>query len=167
MWRPSLTLLLLLCAASAMAGEPRDEPIELDADHWEADGREGYSIYSGNVELRQGGVVLRGDRMLVRAPDEVFEYAEITGEPANFEQQEPGRPLTRGWAERIEYFASDERLVLEGSVRIEQPNQALSAGTATYSMREERITAAGGVKDGEGRVRMRMQPRRDGDGNGG
>jgi lipopolysaccharide export system protein LptA len=159
-----IAMLLLLLGVPGLAGAVNnDQPIELDADHWEAEGREGYSVFTGNVELRQGGLVMRGERMLVRAPEDVFEYAEVTGEPASFEQREPGRPPTRGRAGRIEYFAGEERLRLETAVRVEQPNQEFEAETVDYSLQQERVTAAGGI-EGDGRVRMRMKPRQDNEG---
>ncbi len=158
-------LLLLLLTPAAVNAD--SEELEIDADHWEVDGREGISIYEGNVVIRHKELLIQADRAVFteREPG-VFEKAEMTGSPVTLVITPEDGPRTEGEAEFMRYRFEDEVLLMEGTARLKRPRQTLSAESIEYTIPGERIRAQRG-EDDEGRVRTRFERGEDSEQQGG
>ncbi len=79
--RTTLFALTLPLATAAMAQS--QAPIEVEADRLDLDQRAGTAVYSGNVDIRQGEMQLRGERVEIQRNDAgELSQAIATGERA-------------------------------------------------------------------------------------
>jgi len=136
----------------------RNEPINIEADRATLDDRRGHSTYRGNVHLQQGTLHLHGDTMTVQMRDERIEKIVLTGKPATYVQQldETGKEH-HAEAGRIEYHASEERMILLDNARVWQPgNEEFKSDRIVYNLANKTINA-GGDSSGD-RVHITLQP---------
>lgn len=129
----SLSALALLAAvalghAPALAERAdRDKPMHIEADSLRHDELQQLSVFSGNVVLTKGSIVLRGAQLVVRQDAQGYQYGVVTaesGKRAFFRQKRdtaPGAPeeYVEGEAETIEYDGrkDDVRLIRRGQLR--------------------------------------------------
>lgn len=164
-----------LLLAGALVGSPLQadtEPFDIYSDSWTADGIEDVTVFIGNVEFRQGELLIRADiaRFLgVEGLDTTdFERAVFTGIPVYFRKEAEDGTVTEGRAREIDYRAEEEHLSLRGEAWVRQGRQQLSAARIEYSVARDRIVSAGreaDEEDGE-RVHFRSVPESDQEDNG-
>ena len=112
-----LSPLLLAAALAAFAGLAQAEkadstkPMNIEADALRHDELKQTSVFTGNVVMTKGTIVLRGAQLAVRQDPEGFQYGVVTaeaGKRAFFRQKRdtvPGQPeeFVEGEGEVIEY----------------------------------------------------------------
>lgn len=132
-------------------------PVTIQADQAELSQQEGLSVYTGNVRLTQGELVITGDRLVVRHSQEGRPLqARVTGSPATYDQPTSAdSPSVHGQARHIEYNAESDILVLEGSARVTRGRNMVEGAMIRYDRRRHRILATG---DGDGRVQIILTP---------
>lgn len=132
-------------------------PVTIQADQAELSQQEGLSIYIGNVRLTQHELVITGDRLVVRHGQEGRPLqARVTGSPATYDQPTTAdSPSVHGQAQRIEYNAESDILVLEGSARVTRGRNMVEGAMIRYDRRQHRILATG---DEDGRVQIILTP---------
>ncbi len=179
-WRPARATGLLAGALLAALGLPawalstdRDQPIEIEADRAEADDSRRVTVYQGNVILDQGTLRITGDTVTIYF-DESGELTKLVsiGRPARFRQLPDGESeYRRARAQRMEYYAKQDLIVLLGKAAYGQGKDRITAERIVYDSRRSRIKAdsaarapagAGkqaGKPDG-GRVRIKIMPRK-------
>ncbi len=128
-----LTLSLLACLACAPLGlvyaekADRNKPMNIEADALRHDDLQQTSVFTGNVVMTKGSIVLRGGRLEVRQDADGYQTGTVTaeaGKRAFFRQQRDTAPGTtpefvEGEAEAIEYNgrADTVRLVRRAELR--------------------------------------------------
>lgn len=165
---------LLACAllASGLAG-PRAasarendlaRPVDVSADRSEFDERAGTQVLEGNVDIRQGTMRIRAQRIEIRLVEGRLASIEGSGAPVRFEQEDDAGEPMRGEARRIRYDAVAGNLVLEGGATLSRPRQELKSERITFDARTQKVSAEGDGGQGDGgRVNIRIEPpRRDG-----
>lgn len=166
--RRGLALLLTAALAAAASGalalpDDRDQPIHIESDRAQRDGREGVTIYQGDVRLRQGSMRIRADRLEIRtdANNEVLEVI-AEGRPAQFEQQpDPDDPPVDAEARRIHYRVSEDQLELMTNARLNQGEATMSGNRIDYNIATELVTAEGDASSDRPRIEMVIPPRRE------
>jgi lipopolysaccharide export system protein LptA len=171
---------ILACALLALAGpalaerSDRRQPMVVEADRdGVLDLQRQVLVYSGNVVISQGTMVLRAERVEMRTLPDGFRAASALGapgKPASWRQKRDGVDETvEGTADRIEFDgrADTLRFVGNGAVR------RLRAGTVADEITGERILwdntaevfrVEGGAVSATnpgGRVRAVLSPRGD------
>ena len=150
-------LVVLLLSTSAYARQSDfTKPIDVNADRSEFDEKAGVQVLIGNVEIIQGTMLIKADRIAISL-DENNQLAKIegSGSPIQFQQEnEAGEPVT-GQANSIEYNARNGSLVLAGNATLKQPGQRLQSERIVFNSTEQKVSAEGGEK---GRVSIRIQP---------
>jgi lipopolysaccharide export system protein LptA len=157
----AIWLLCLPLPAWALSTD-RNEPINIEADSATLHEKSGNSTYRGNVQLRQGTLQLHGDTMTVQMRDDRIEKIELTGNPATYVQR-PDNSADDQHAEagRIEYYASDNRMILLQNARIWQSGKdEFSSDRIVFNLADNTVNAGGG--SGADRVRITLQPRKSG-----
>jgi len=151
-------LLALLPAMAAALSSDRDQPITIEADRATLNEKDGNGVYEGNVHLQQGSLQLRGDRMSVQMSGKALEQIVLTGQPASFQQRPEGRDSDQhAEAGRIEYHASDQRIILLENARVWQSGaEEFRSERIVYDIRSNTVTAGGSSGD---RVRITLQPK--------
>lgn len=165
-------LLALLPSGPALAERAdRDKPTVVDADQLVADDLKQTNVFSGNVILTKGTMVIRADRLTVREDPEGYQFGTAladSGKLVSYRQKREGlNQYIDGVAERMEYDGKTEKIKLfnravmkrlEGSAEADEVRGAM----IEYDSRTEIYTVMGtptapGATGG--RVRAVIQPR--------
>jgi lipopolysaccharide transport protein LptA len=153
-----LTGLILLCAqanawsdntgdtAGNVAGNnPGSTPVEkilIDADHMQLNIETGYSVYTGNVKISQGKLVLTGDKVTLEQHNNEIERITVIGKPARYNHVTEKGETIKAESERMVYTASQNKLVMTINASLQQPDNLVSSQKITYDTLK-RIVIAG------------------------
>lgn len=153
-----LLALLFIAGPGLLVARESDlsQPIDVRADRSEFDERAGTQTLSGNVEISQGSMRIRADRIVIELENNALSTITGTGEPIRFEQENELGELMQGEAGRIRYDAQAGTLILEGQATLSQPRQQLVSERITFDARTQKVSAEGGPQ--EGRVSIQIQP---------
>lgn len=161
----------LLLVAVLLLGTPpcfaeradRDKLIHLEADQVLMDDVQQISTFTGNVQLSQGTLLIRGDRVVVMQDKEGFKHATAYGKPAEFRQKREGLDeYVEGYAERIEYDTHTEALNFHEKARLKRDLDEVSGENITYSTKTEIFQVNSSASSGDilkQRVRAVLQPK--------
>jgi lipopolysaccharide export system protein LptA len=164
----ALALCLGALTAAAEKGD-RDKPINIEADRVQVDDLKQESVFTGNVQITQGTLIIRGDRVIVRQDKQGFNYGIAFGSAkaqAYFRQKRDGvDEFVEGWADRLEYDGRKETVQFFTRARLLRGNDEVRGDFMVYEMPSEVFRVVGGGKNvatgnnPEGRVRAVLQPR--------
>lgn len=158
-------LLLLLCAPVCHAERAdRDKPAHLESDQVIIDDARQTSTFSGNVQLSQGTLLIRGDKIVVVQDKDGFKLGTAFGNPASFRQKREGLDeYIEGYGERIEYDTRAEAVDFHGQARIKRAQDEVRGEHITYSAKTEIFQVdSSGASTGNTppkRVRAVLQPK--------
>jgi len=167
--------ILVLFAHSAYAEKAdRDKPINAQADALKYDDLKQTSVFTGNVIITKGTIVMRGARIDVRQDPEGYQYAVVSAEPgklAYFKQKrEKGQDeWIEGEAVSVEYDGKADKVKLIKNAVLKRLNGVvlnddISGNLITYDNTTDVYTVdGGGAKNadasGGGRVRAMLSPK--------
>ncbi len=143
--------LFVLCSAASAYALPDDwqQEMVILSDHAELDRKAGVVIYEGNVILTQGTLRIESERLLIIRTDSTLEKAVAEGtakKPARYQQQiNPGKPLTKAHGQRIDYFARQREVNIQGNAQLQQDGNLFSGERILYDMTKETVSASGGT----------------------
>lgn len=162
-------LVLVLLAGYATTGlaerADRDKPVHLESDHMRIDDANQVSVFTGNVVLTQGTLMIRGDQIVVVQDKRGFKHGTATGNLASFRQKREGLDeYVEGYGERIEYDTGTEIMDIYGKARVKRGLDDVRGEHITYNSRTE-VFQVNSRQDqqapapGKGRVRAVIQPK--------
>ncbi len=153
-----LWLLLPLPLLAAAPSAKQQAPIIIEAERMELNQRQGTSHYQGKVLLQQGGLQIRANSIILHSTNKRLQRAVATGQPATLQQQQGDNGDTmRAEAARMEYLPETKVVVLEGGARLWHNGNEFSGEKIRYDLQQRQIKASGDT-DGNGRVRVLLQP---------
>ena len=136
--------------------DDRGQPIRISADTVTVDQKTGVTRYQGGVVMRQGGLRIDADRVVVRYERGEIQMLSAFGKPVTFRQRtEDGQGEIKGSAERLQYSAADRVLHLYDQVALHQGDDVLHSAALHYDLGSERLQAEG---DPNSRVYSVIQP---------
>lgn len=162
-------LLMLVCTVFAMTSalglsSDKNQPMNIQSDHgeWQNDTKTGIGtgIYTGHVLITQGSIRITADRAVVHTRNGQLLDADITGQPATFQQQPDQGELMHGTADRIHYNADTDFVDMIGHAHMQQGVREMSADVIHYNTETEHALASGS-KNG-GRVHITVPPKQRG-----
>lgn len=153
--------------------------MNIEADAMRYDDANQISIFTGNVVLTKGTILLRGNKLEVRQDPQGFQYGVVTGAPgqrAFFRQKREGVDETiEGEGETIDYDGRLDTVKFIGQAQLRRLqgarlNDEFSAGVITYNNATEVFTLDGTAATGSqvsagqrsapaGRVRAMLTPK--------
>ncbi|GAA0788155.1 lipopolysaccharide transport periplasmic protein LptA [Marinobacterium sediminicola] len=156
------TLLTLPSLAQALPDD-RQQPIHISADSASMNERSGITVYTGNVEIVQGTMIIRGARVELHRNDAGVQRIISTGNPAQFQQQ-PSRnqPVTKAYGERMDYRVNKQEITITESARVDQGRDTFTGERIIYNMEKAVVNAYGSDSDSGQRVQMVIQPKTEG-----
>lgn len=156
-------LTALLSTTAQALPEDASQPIHISADSASINDNTGVTVYTGQVEIVQGSMKLRGDRVeLYRSAEGEVSRIVSTGSPAQFEQQpKAGQPVTQAYGNRMEYQIPSQEITISEQARIEQGQDTFSGERIVYNMSKAIVDAFSGESSGQ-RVQMVIQPKSKG-----
>jgi lipopolysaccharide export system protein LptA len=141
----NLALLMLLILTTGLVQalpDDRDQPIHISADKALRDEKQGFTIYSGNVQMEQGSMRLEADKLTIYHLTDDVERIVAEGRPAKMQQQpELDKAVVHAHADVIEFFRSEDRVHLQTNARIEQDGAVVSGDSIDYFIAEELVKA--------------------------
>jgi len=152
----------------------RDKPIHLEADRAtvedvDQDDTSRVSIFTGNVVLTQGTMVIRADKVIMKEDDNGFSYATALGDLVSFRQKRDGLDeYIEGWSRRVEFDNKTDQLELFRQARLKRGQDEVKGDYISYNMASEFFQVKGsnerGVDSGpDSRVRIVIQPKNNTD----
>ncbi|KEA63261.1 LptA, protein essential for LPS transport across the periplasm [Marinobacterium lacunae] len=154
-------LLLSGVAESTLAlPEDRSQPIHISANSASINEKTGVTVYSGQVEISQGSMKIRGDRVeLYRSADGDVNRIVSIGKPAEFEQQpKASDPVTHAYGLRMEYKINSQQVTISEQAKVEQGQDTFTGERIVYNM-DKAIVDAYSSESGDQRVKMVIQPK--------
>ncbi len=153
-----LTLAGSLATLPATAADRRDNPVSIRADQIEINERTGHALYRGHVQLKQGDVTIRADRLEAWQRDGKTQRALASGRPASFHQAPaaPSDEATTFTAARIDYHVRQRIVHASGNAEASRGQDRFQATTLRYEIEPRRLFAGG---QGEGRVSATLHPK--------
>ncbi len=136
-----LTGLLFFTQTGSRAAEAV-EKIFIDADHMQLNIETGYSVYTGNVRIRQGELKLTGDKVTVQQSNDEIQRITVTGKPAHYDHVTEKGENIQAQSERMVYTASQNELVMTINAQLKQPDNQVNSQKIIYDT-EKKIVIAG------------------------
>jgi lipopolysaccharide export system protein LptA len=134
------------------------EPINIEADNAKIIEKEGKSIYSGNVVLIQGTIRMTADTVTVQSSNGKLMQITAQGHPVTYyRQNQPASDDISGEANLLEYYATENRILLLDNARLSQGRTAFSGNRIEYNTVTDIVTAEVS-KTGKERVQVIIQP---------
>jgi lipopolysaccharide export system protein LptA len=138
---------LLLLAQTASRAAENVEKIFIDADHMQLNLETGYSVYTGNVKIRQGELKLTGDKVTVQQTNNEIQRITVTGKPAHYDHVTEKGENIQAQSEHMVYTASQNKLVMTINAQLTQPGNKVNSQKITYDTKKKIVIA--GDKRGE------------------
>ncbi len=139
-----LSALLVLCLSTAVFAKTTDfsEPIEVNADRNEASLKQQMLVYSGNVIVKQGTLLIKADKLTVdRSAGEGKEVFIAVGKPAVYSQVLDGDKPIQASAEEIRYAMATRVLTLTGKAEITQSGSLVRSAKIEYDLLKQQLSA--------------------------
>ncbi|MFN5883180.1 MAG: lipopolysaccharide transport periplasmic protein LptA [Burkholderiales bacterium] len=166
----STAILLLALMVPDVQAERADrfQPIQVESDRMQYDDIKQVNVFTGQVVLTRGTLVLRADQLVLRQDPEGYAQGTAIGQLARFRQKRDGLDeWVEGQGEEIAYDGKAEtlRILRRAQVRRLDGSRLLDeieGASILYDSRSERYTVEGGaarVSPDSGRVRITIQPR--------
>lgn len=156
-------LRLLLAAVLALAVTPamalksdRQKPLEVNADASDGTLGDGTATLRGNVEIRQGTLLIRADIARVERAEGRVRRFELDGSPVHLQQEIEEEGLVRAEALKVEYEVASGMVTLTGAADVDHPQYHISGEVLRYDMNAQHFQGSGG--DADGRIQILMEP---------
>jgi len=163
---PILCLLLAIYATQGFAERAdRDKPIQVDADHVTVDDASQISTFEGSVQMRQGTLLIEGEKVVVSQHQKGFSKIVATGKLAHFRQKRDGvDQYAEGFGEQIEYDNFIEIANIVGQARVKRDGDDVKGEHIIYNTKTGIFKVFGSTGEnpeatGPGRVQIIIQPK--------
>lgn len=166
---PALLLLTALVSPAAAEKADRGQPIVVEADRpGTLDLQRQVVVFNGNVQIVQGTLIIRADRIEVREQAGGYRSAVATGvagQQASYRQKRDGlNEVVEAAADRIEYDARAGTLRFSGAAAVRRLRDGIVADEITgaeirWDDGAELFSVQGGGPATGGRVRAVLTPR--------
>ena len=135
---PFLVVLLLLSTLSLAEKADRDKPIEIVSDTMTMDDTKNVSIYTGDVILTQGTLIIKADELIVREDNQGFQHSTSTGNPTSFKQKREGvEEYIEGIGQRIEYDGHMDKVHIYRNAIVKRGNDTVMGDYIIYDANAE------------------------------
>lgn len=153
---PLAAALLVFASALPALETDRQQPLFVNADSTDGTLGDGIAVLRGNVEIRQGTLLVRADVAEVEKAEGRVRYVLLTGNPVLLQQEIENEGLVSATAQRINYQVATGIVTLTGAADVQHPQYHVSGEELVYDMNQQHFSGTGG--EGSGRVRIQLAP---------
>lgn len=148
----ALTLAVLIPTLGIAEKADRQQKMVIQADDLHADGINQVQVYSGNVVVTKGSLILRGAKLEIREDAQGYQYATVTSSPSQlafFRQKREGLDeFFEAQAQTIEYDGRADTVKLLQKARLQRLRGAsladeYSGALITYNNLSDQFTVSG------------------------
>lgn len=170
--RLALALVALAVGAPAARAEraDRNKPINVEADRMQYDDLKQVNVFTGNVTMTKGTIVIKGDRLVIRQDPEGWQYGTAYGNPASFRQKREGGDdeWIEGYALQLDYDGKTEIVRLTNQAVVKKlegtrVTDEVHGNVIVYQSLSEFFTVESGgpatAENPNARVRVTLQPK--------
>ena len=150
------TFLLALPGPLPALETDRQQPLEVNADSTDGTLGDGIATLKGNVEIRQGTLLIQADIATVEKVDGRVRKFELNGEPVHLEQEIEEQGLVSAESKKVEYMVATGIVTLSGAADVLHPQYNISGEVLIYDLNTQHFQGSGG--DTNGRIRIRLDP---------
>jgi len=151
-----ITAMLMWPVAVQALESDRQQPLLVNADSTDGTLGDGKAILRGNVEIRQGSLLVKADIAEVEKLDGRVRLVELTGRPVLLQQDIENEGLVTATANAISYQVATGLVTLTGAADVKHPQYHISGELLIYDMNKQHFQGNGG--DGNGRIRIELAP---------
>jgi lipopolysaccharide export system protein LptA len=146
---------LVVSAPVAALVSDRQQTLLVNADNSDGTFGDGTSVLRGNVEIRQGTLLVQADQAeVVKAEGKVVEVL-LSGKPALLQQEIENEGLVTATAASITYKVATGIVTLTGNADVNHPQYKISGELLVYDMNLQHFQGSGGDN---GRIRIELEP---------
>jgi lipopolysaccharide export system protein LptA len=149
-------LLLLAASPAAALKSDRQQPLDVKADSTEGTLGDGTATLSGNVEIRQGTLLIQADTARVEKVEGRVRRFELDGNPVHLQQEIEEQGLVSAEARKVEYEVATGLVTLTGAADVVHPQYNISGEVLRYDLNVQHFQGSGG--EDQGRIRIRLDP---------
>lgn len=164
-----LSSYMLAMSAHALEAD-KSQPTTIDANRMTYNEKSNVNVFTGNVLLTRGTLVIRGDKLTLTEARDGTQSAKVEGSPARFKQQRDSKIpnevlLIDGTGKSIEFDGNKSIVTLTGDASIQkstngQLTESISGNKITYEQNTEFLNVDGGSnKNGQSRVQAVIKPK--------
>lgn len=117
------------------------EKIFINAGHMQFNIESGHSVYTGQVKISQGALVLTGDKVTVEQSNNEVEQITVLGKPARYNHVTEKGETIEAESEQMVYTASQNKLVMTGNASLKQPDHQVSSKKIIYDTLKKIVIA--------------------------
>jgi lipopolysaccharide export system protein LptA len=151
----AITLLMLPGSVLALKSD-RQQALEVNADATDGTLGDGTATLQGNVEIRQGTLLITADIAQVEKVDGKVRRFELNGNPVHLQQEIEEQGLVTAEARKVEYVVATGIVTLTGEADVVHPQYRINGEILEYDMNTQHFQGTGG--DNNGRIRIRLAP---------
>ena len=151
-----LLFLILACPSLLALVSDRQQQLLINADATDGTLGDGTAILRGNVEIRQGTLLVRADEAEVEKADGKVRRVILKGSPVFLQQEIENEGLVTARASSVNYQVATGLVTLTGAADVNHPQYHISGEVLTYDMNRQQFQGRGG--DGNGRIRIELAP---------
>lgn len=158
----SATLLLLAVVfpfelAFALPDD-HDQKVEIESETAEFREAEGLTIYTGNVHLKQGSILLRADTLTAFVESGQVHRLLAEGDAYYEQTPEIGSEKVVARGKTIEYLLADDIITLNQNASLTQEGATLNGNLITYDVKNHLLKANSLPGSGDDRIRVTLPP---------
>lgn len=150
------TVLLLLPGSLLALKTDRQQALDVKADATDGTLGDGTATLQGNVEIRQGTLLITADIAKVEKVDGKVRRFELNGTPVHLQQEIEEQGLVTAEASKVEYIVATGIVTLTGEADVIHPQYHINGEVLEYDMNTQHFQGTGG--DSNGRIRIRLAP---------
>lgn len=122
--------------------DDRDQEITIESDEAEFREADGVTLYTGNVRMQQGSILLTADNITIYTEDNKIARLVARGNLAQYEQQpELNGEKIYAKAKIIEYLLLQDVINLKQQATLTQQGASLAGSLIVYDVRKHVLTA--------------------------
>lgn len=142
----------------------KQQPIHISSDKAERNEKKGVTIYEGAVQMDQGTLRIKADKVVIHSVNNEIAKIIATGKPAHYQQKpSPEKQLVVAKGDTIEYMIDVEKLHLINNASLRQNDGTTMTGKRIdYNIKESLVKAQSNKTNSkDDRIHMVIQPKRD------
>jgi lipopolysaccharide export system protein LptA len=149
----SLRIRAMLCLAlagiffSSLAvalDSDKNAPIAIDSDNTSIDFRTGKRVLTGNVEVTQGTLNIKADKIVLTYKGNELDTATATGKPVKFKQLPEGhKEMVYGESITLKLEQAKNLITLKKKAKITQGSNVITGKVIYYNMKTSKMTIKG------------------------
>ncbi|NTS75892.1 lipopolysaccharide transport periplasmic protein LptA [Catenovulum sp. SM1970] len=121
----------------------KSAPIVVDADEQELDIKNNTLTFTGNVEISQGLLSIKADKLnIIKGDTDNSKVLIAYGQPTVFSQKLDDGSYLSAQAKQIKYKVTEKELTLKGDAKINQADSQISGDEIKYNVAQKKLVAS-------------------------